>query len=47
VITEFTWDEDGNRVEVTTPIRPYLYYEDKVNGSKSDLSMFGNPLTKL
>jgi DNA polymerase elongation subunit (family B) len=45
-IWEATWDEDGNRIEIETPIKPYLYYED-INSKSTDKSMFGKPLRKM
>lgn len=46
-IIEFTWDEEGNRVERTSIIKPYLYYEDLSHGDPNCISMFGKPLTKV
>ena len=48
-IWEATWDEEGNRIEIETPIEPYLYYED-INIKPEDVkykSMFGRPLRKM
>ena len=48
-VWESTWDEDGNRIEIETPIEPYLYYED-TNIKPEDVkykSMFGKPLRKM
>ncbi len=28
IVWESTWDSNGNRIELETPIDPYLYYED-------------------
>lgn len=46
---ESTWDESGNRVEIETPVDPYLFYEDKYMDSTKVKykSMFGNPLRKV
>lgn len=46
-IIEFTWDKDGNRIEQTTFVKPYLFFEDVKNGNPNDKSMFGKPLTKI
>ena len=27
-IIEFTWDKEGNRIEQTTFVKPYLFFED-------------------
>ena len=44
IVWEATWDSNGNRVEIETPIEPYLYYED-VNYKESPyLSMYKKPL---
>ena len=45
-IWESTWDEDGNRIEIETPIEPYLYYED-INSKSEIKSMFGLPVRKM
>ena len=48
-VWESTWDNDGNRIEIETPIEPYLYYED-TNIKPEDVkykSMFGRPLRKM
>jgi DNA polymerase elongation subunit (family B) len=48
-IWEATWDDEGNRVEIETPIEPYLFYEDS-NIKESEAkykSMFGRPLRKM
>lgn len=46
IIFERTWDEQGNRVDIETPILPYLLYEDPKADGKY-VSMFGKPLRKL
>lgn len=46
VVIEFTWDKDGNRIETTSIVHPYLYYEDQ-NSTSNIKSMFSKPLTKL
>lgn len=46
MIFERTWDEDGNRVDIISPIDPYLFYEDR-NADKTYISMFGKPLRKM
>ena len=48
-VWESTWDNDGNRVEIETPIEPYLYYEDnniKPENVKAK-SIYGKPLRKM
>ena len=45
-IWEGTWDENGNRIEIETPIEPYLYYED-INSKSEIKSMFGLPVRKM
>jgi len=45
-VIEFTWDENGNRIEKTTFVKPYLYYEDLKNPNTTEKSMFGKPLSK-
>ena len=49
MVWESTWDEAGNRIEIETPVEPYLYYEDS-NIKPEDVkykSMFGKPMRKL
>jgi DNA polymerase elongation subunit (family B) len=48
-VWESTWDEDGNRIQIETPIEPYLFYEDsniKPENTKYK-SMFGKPMRKM
>lgn len=48
-VWESTWDNNGNRIEIETPIEPYLYYED-TNIKKENVkavSMFNKPLRKM
>lgn len=48
-VWESTWDDNGNRIEIETPVEPYLFYEDG-NIKKEDMkykSMYGRPLRKL
>ena len=34
-VWEATWDENGNRVEIETPVNPYFYVEDISTGKDS------------
>ena len=43
----FTWDEDGNRIQVTQSYNPYLYIEPKDNRHKNAESIYKTPLRKL
>ena len=48
-VWESTWDENGNRIQIETPVEPYLFYEDS-NIKSEDIkykSMFGKPMHKL
>ena len=47
MIWETTWDADGNRIELNTPIKPYLYFEDRTFTKAKAKSMFGKPLRYL
>ncbi len=44
IVWEATWDKNGNRVEIETPIEPYLYYEDVNFKDSPDKSIYGKPL---
>ena len=44
-VWQATWDETGKRIEVETPINPYLYFEDR-NADGTYKSLFNKPLTK-
>lgn len=44
-VWQATWDETGKRIEVETPINPYLYFEDK-NADGTYKSLFNKPLTQ-
>ena len=48
-VWESTWNAEGERVEIETPIEPYLFYEN-TNIKPEDVkykSMFGKPLQKM
>lgn len=46
-VWETTWNEKGERIELVTPVNPYLYFEDKNATSSKDKSIFGRPLRFL
>ena len=46
-VWETTWNEKGERIELVTPVNPYLYFEDKNATSSKDKSIFGKPLRFL
>ena len=46
-VWESTWNEEGERVEMVTPVDPYLYFEDKNLKKVTEKSMFGIPVHKL
>jgi len=46
-VIEWTWDENGNRIERETKVPMYLYYEDINNKNSKDRSLFDKGLTKL
>ena len=37
-VWEATWDEDGNRIEIETPVDPYFYVEDIGNEADAVVS---------
>ena len=46
-IWEATWNKNGDRVEIETPIEPYLYYEDSRFKEADHFSMYGKPVRFL
>ena len=47
IVWESTWDKNGERIEIETPVEPYLYYEDVNFKDSKDKSIFGKPLRFL
>ena len=47
IVWESTWNTNGERIEIETPIEPYLYYEDINFKESKDKSIYGKPLRFL
>jgi len=43
----FTWDEDGNRIQVVQSYNPYLYIEPKDKRHSTATSIYKSPLRKI
>ena len=43
----FTWDEDGNRIQVLQSYNPYLYIEPKDKRHSNATSIYKTPLRKM
>lgn len=45
-VWESTWNDEGKRIEIETPIEPYLYYEDPT-ADDTYKSLYGKSLRKM
>jgi DNA polymerase elongation subunit (family B) len=44
IVWEATWDSEGNRIEIETPVEPYLFYEDVNYKDSPYMSIYKKPL---
>ena len=47
VMRLFTWDDDGNRMNVDLPYKPYFYIETNAKSKSNKTSLFQTPLKKV